>query len=251
MDAILAKCFICDVACVAHEKYLGLNIARTLTMPMVNILDKCLRAHIDVEKEIFCAECAKKIEEYDQLVQLSLQIETELYELYHKKVVTESCYLIDAEVIDPDKNSLSESLEDENNCNYDGMMIEYLDDHDFNSISEPAEESRTDSKSELGEEEDDEIDGEEERAEEEEISSPTRRKSKRNSDSNTKIDQVSVNVYKCKKCDFESLEYDEYQDHRTEHGTEERFVCDICGRSYKSKSALTSHIVNHVNKSKC
>lgn len=254
MEAILTKCFICDVACVAHDKYLGLNISRTLTMPMVNILDKCLRAHIDVDTEIFCAECAKKIEEYDQVVQLSLQIETELYELYHKKVVSESCYLIDAEVIEPDK----ESLEDESNCNYnDGMVIEYLDDHlnDLNSSSEPAEESQTDFKSALGEEDDEEErDGEkeeeEEEQEEEKISLPLRRKSKRNVDSSTKIGQVSVKIYKCKKCDFKSLEYDEYQDHRMEHETEERFVCDICRRSYKSKSALTSHIGIHANKSK-
>lgn len=243
MEAILTKCFICDVACVAHDKYFGINIARTLTMPMVNILGKCLRARIDAEKEIFCAECAKKIEEYDQVVQLSLQIETELYELYHKKVTPDSCYLIDAEVIESDKHSskysLTESLEDETNCNYDGMTIEYLDDHltnEFSSSSEPADDSQQDVGSELGEEEN------------EEMSSPPRRKSKRKLESSTKIGQVSVKVYKCKKCDFRSLEYDEYQDHRMEHETEERFVCDICGRSYKSKSALTSHIGIHANK---
>lgn len=247
MEAILTKCFICDVACIAHDKYLGINIARTLTMPIGNILDKCLRAQIDVEKECFCAECAKKIEEYDQVVQLSLQIETELYELYHKKA-SESCYLIDAEVIgdltkiehddpskseneDPAKTEYEDSIETETNYQYDGMVVEYLEDTDQHlnestSSSEHIEDGRC--------------------SDDKEESPPQRRKSKRNPEARV---QIEVKIYKCKKCHFKTLEYDEFIEHRAEHETEERFVCDICGRSYKSKSALTTHIGLHSNRS--
>lgn len=238
MEAVLTKCFICDVACVAHEKYLGINIARTLTLPMSSILDKCLRAQIDVDKEIFCAECAKKIEEYDQVVQLSLQIETELYELFHKKE-TES-YLVDVEVIGETEKIPHKYLVDEINDDDtidDGMVVEYLDETDSHlneSISDHPDDNNQLISESLKSESTTDIDS----------PSPQQRRSKRH------LNSIATNkVYKCKKCDFNTVEYDEYQEHRNEHETDERFVCDICGRSYKSKSALTNHIGVHSNKS--
>lgn len=278
MEAILTKCFICDVACVAHDKYLGMNIARTLTMPMANILDKCLRAHIDVDKEIFCVECAKKIEEYDQVVQLSLQIETELYELFHRKVSDGStCYLLDAEIIADSqsdtiesKDKLDDSTEDDASYTYDGMVVEYLEECDPH-LNEPVPSPETVELDTVYLEQ--KIKSESE-ATEEPSSSPRRGRTKsklrpqrqtraqsqmqaqtthqtkvKKAQNNQANEQTEIKIYSCKKCQFKTIDYDEYQEHRTEHDSSLRFVCDICGRSYKSKSALTTHISMHSKKS--
>lgn len=94
MDLNLAKCFICDVTCAAKSKNLGLNITRTLTMPLISVLTKCLRTFVEVDHEYFCHECTRKIEEYDNLAKLSLQIETELYKQFQNKPF-KSSFLVD------------------------------------------------------------------------------------------------------------------------------------------------------------
>lgn len=73
------------MTCVAKSKNLGSNIARTLTMPLISVLTKCLRTFVEVENEYFCGECMRKIEEYDNLARMSLQIETELFRQFQNK----------------------------------------------------------------------------------------------------------------------------------------------------------------------
>lgn len=86
VEAVVTKCYICDVACVALEKYRGISIARKFVLPMKSLLLKLLRIHVDsVDEEIFCPECSKKIEEYDHILQLTEQIETDILDLFRGK----------------------------------------------------------------------------------------------------------------------------------------------------------------------
>lgn len=85
MDSNLAKCFICDVVCVAKCTNQGSYIAQSLTMPLISVLTKCLRTFVEVENEYFCCDCVRKIKEYDNLAKLSLQIEADLYRQFQSK----------------------------------------------------------------------------------------------------------------------------------------------------------------------
>lgn len=287
MDSNATKCFICDVECTTEEKYLGTNIARTLTMTMTAVLAKCLRTIVDTENEYFCSECTRKIEEYDQMVQLSLQIETELYELFRKKP-TESCYLLDAEIIvdqseigvdliESDhmkmENTLSEiAPENDLNDNYDEMVVEYLEEYDAQSDDgelmsngkkkTDTEKSTSDFLIEQKSKEDgieiatvemikvenfieddtDEVD------EDVLIHKPKIKKKGRGRPPKKRISQEATeNDIACQQCSFTAKSHDELEAHRTiEHFEEDdRLSCDICGRSYKSKSALCVHLGTH------
>lgn len=299
MDVNAAKCFICDVECVTEEKYLGTNIARTLTMPMTAVLAKCLRTIVDTENEYFCSECTRKIEEYDQMVQLSLQIETELYELYKKKPI-ESCYLLEAEIID-DQNAISEEAvdhlklenetiqtdildaapESELNETYDEMVVEYLEEYeapesdddelisDENKITVSEMKLEAEPKSpegeKVGQEEEQDIgengenganeeneENEESKVEEVKTVRKTRGKKKGTRGRATRKKPVELEEEEtvdlnCQECSFTAKTRIELEAHKTiEHLDEmKRLKCDICGRIYKSKSALCVHLASH------
>lgn len=285
------KCFICDVECDAEEKFLGTNIARTLTTPMSTVLAKCLRTIVDTENEYFCSECTGKIEEYDQMVQLSLQIETELYELFQKKPLV-SCYLLDAEIItdpiainngeqkistaelklenvSPQKAAANDSTE-----SYDEMVVEYLDEYDTQSNND-----NDDNDDLLHTDEADEMLNNNKEADQLELSeidvegqvikarSPGRRgrkpkrivgvkkgspiktkATKKRLEKQLKVEEEEEDDLNCKKCDFSANSHEELAEHRAnEHrnGKGKLMSCDICGRTYKSKSALSVHLAMH------
>lgn len=273
MEANIAKCFICDVECTAEDKFLGTNISRTLTMSMTAMLAKCLRTIVNTENEYFCDECTHKIEEYDQVIQLSVQIETELYELFQKKPA-EPCYLLDAEIIS-DQNALNSELieseqiktttqtpEDEVPVeeaieSYEEMVIEYLDEFDtpteYSDLVSETSQSTAIIKEELS------ISAEEQTSIEK-TPSPRKANSKRanaksrtNKKKTVEMEQpesieTSLN---CNKCEFVAQTREELEEHKTLNHIDEikRLVCDICGRSYKSKSALCVHLGMHNGRS--
>lgn len=266
MDSnLVARCFICNVECSAQEKYLGINIARTLTMQITSVLVKCLREIVDVDHDYFCIECVKKMENYDQLVQLSLQIETELYELYRKKT-EEPCYLLAAEIISENPTNeerllqttelkLENSLECElpsdtifNETYDDEMVIEYLDESDEDElikeeqkgavIKEPHENIGT------------EVENNKKRTASRKVK-PKRgsvRSSGRALAAKIKYGKMDEpNEIKCEQCPYVGVSRSDLEEHKTLNHFEQikKLMCDICGRSYKSKSALCVHIGNH------
>lgn len=293
MDSNLVKCFICDVECAVQENHLGSNIARALFMPMTSVLAKCLRTIVEAENEYFCAQCVKKIEDYDQLIQLSSQIETELYELYQKKP-SESCYLLDAEVIqDPSMNVAliqSDDLKLENQSvlhdeppgeelteNYDDMVVEYLDEYEAQSddvdvkieqkeaehskvenspniqiedTTKPEEAAATKEQPENTEETED---TEQTKQTEKKTRSRTRRAAESRIVKNKTMKTVNDSPepteqeLKCQKCSYAAESRVDLEEHMTLKHIEDvkRLVCDICGRSYKSKSALCVHLGMH------
>lgn len=273
MDTNSIRCFICDVECLAQENYLGVNIARTLTMDMSSVLAKCLRTIVEAENEYFCGHCVKKIEDYDHLIQLSLEIETELYELYRKKP-SESCYLLDAEIIveqDPLNGELlsTQALKLENSTvineeppaeheTYDEMVVEYLDDFDAQSddVNSSTEHKEVETIKELSIEKDPEKGIESVgKIEGEQILTP--KKSKRgivkNRSNKAKASQIIdlpepvEEEIKCQKCSFTADSRLELEEHKTIMHVEEvkKLDCDVCGRSYKTKSALCVHLGMH------
>lgn len=295
MDSNATKCFICDVECTTEEKFLGTNIARTLTMTMTAVLAKCLRTIVDTENEYFCSECTRKIEEYDQMVQLSLEIETELYELFRKKP-TEPCYLLDAEIIVDQsaisvdltdmkiENALSETApENDLNDNYDEMVVEYLDEYDAQSddgelTAVPKKKIDIEKRASdfLVEEkiQDDGIETTEtvemvklehfikedasdiestchtDEVEDVPIHKPKIKKRGRGRPPKKRVEQsqqATENNFACEQCSFIAKSHDELEAHKTiEHFEEDnRLSCDICGRTYKSKSALCVHLGTH------
>lgn len=281
MDTNLVKCFICDVECAVQENRLGLNIARTLTMPMTSVLAKCLRTIVESENEYFCGQCVKKIEDYDQLIQLSLQIETELYELYQKKPL-ESCYLLDAEIIqDPMNAGLIQShelklenqsiihdepLDDELNDTYDDMVVEYLEEYETQSDDvdlklhqqKEADNSKTENSTEIFIEtttktEEAEIENKEE--EQLKTRKKTRVKTKANTKSRivkhqtmkTNSIEPTEQELKCQNCPYKAKSRLDLEEHKTLKHIDEvnTLICDICGRQYKTKSALCVHLGVH------
>lgn len=287
METSITKCFICDVECDADEKFLGTNIARTLTTPISAVLAKCLRTIVDTDNEYFCSECTRKIEEYDQMVQLSLQIETELYELFRKKPI-ESCYLLDAEIIsDPDGMPMIESvvlkIEDESQSknasgndlteSCDEMVVEYLDEYETQSndnddlhTNETDETISSDKVADLlGFDQNDvkketDIDTveieqtvEKRKGRKKKKPGPKSRTIKKKATTKRTEKQLKEEInLDCKQCSFTASSREEFEEHKTTEHFEEgkrHLKCDICGRTYKSKSALCVHLGTHNGRS--
>lgn len=205
MNSNLVNCFVCDASCVAKDQFLGSQLTRALTMPLSALLSKCLpcikQLSIDVEKEYFCSECSRKIEEYDQFVQLCVQIETELYEQFQHKLAKE--YHL----------STTESVVERENVNevpihFDPKIEKDVIESHFVEF---------DSTSEVGNNQDNQ-------------------ELKRKVKTKTKIHQ-NINKKRKKKSTPKS------------HYKIEQVFCDICGRSYMSKGALSVHIIKHLKQS--
>lgn len=78
-------CFICGDLCEAIERNCGSFLSRTLETPIKSLLLRCLHAIIDVDREFFCSKCVRKLEEYDQMLRRSKQIEKDLLEIFQKR----------------------------------------------------------------------------------------------------------------------------------------------------------------------
>lgn len=271
METNIAKCFICDVECTAEDRFLGTNISRTLTMSMTAMLAKCLRTILDTENEYFCGDCISKIEEYDQVIQMSVQIENELYEMFRKKPV----YLLDAEII-TDQNAIDDALLESENLNVskeatqgdvsieeldesyeldDEMVVEYLEDYETQSedadlMSEPNQmpaivkeelNTSTDDKTNTGKK----PPGRKAKNKKRNVKSGTNKKKtdKRKAEPPKAVETK----LECQECQFTAATREELEEHRAFNHIDEikRLACEICGRTYKSKSALCVHVGMH------
>lgn len=266
MEATAAKCYICDVECPAEDQFLGTNISRTLTMSMTAMLEKCLRIIVETENEYFCGECTHKIEEYDQLIQLSVQIETELYELFQKKPI-EPCYLLDAEIIS-DSNSINNVLietdeikqiiktdevpVEEISETYDDMVIEYLD--EFETQSTEGTDLLLDQNQVIVDvKEESNIIEIDDKPKIQKLPSPRKAKANdknrvnKKKGTNMETPEDKEILLNCQQCSFVAKTREELEEHKSINHIDEikRLVCDICGRSYKSRSSLCVHLGMH------
>ncbi|XP_031621758.1 zinc finger protein 239-like isoform X4 [Contarinia nasturtii] len=242
MDSNLAaKCFICNVECCAQNKYLCMNVARTLTMEIKSVLVKCLREIVDVDHEYFCAECMKKIEDYDRLVQLSSQIETELYGLYRKKM-EESSYPLDVKIIE-DQNAINEERL--------AQTVELKMEKSSDDLASPDAADDICDNSMVVQSDKDKLKEEQKEPtinETHEFNSSTEFEKDQKSDKSVaERDSTHCTTAKMKE-DNQLL--DDLIEGELKHIDEiQRFICDICGRSYKSKSAVRVHLGIHSGQS--
>lgn len=69
------------------------------------------------------------------------------------------------------------------------------------------------------------------------------------------VEKKCKRLFKCQQCKIEFEDKSEYRDHIRSHdmGNKEMHVCDICGQTYKSKTALDIHVGLHkgVSPHKC
>lgn len=106
MDSV--KCYICNVFCAATYNKTGSSITRTLTVPLTAVLASCLPIVDDIDTEYFCVNCTNQIEEYDDLVRQSRQIENDLYEKFLNKSL--KCEMEEEPVIIIDRDKINEVL---------------------------------------------------------------------------------------------------------------------------------------------
>lgn len=207
----LTKCFVCDVSCVVKSKNLGTNIAHSLNMSLSYILTKCLKTVVEVENEHFCFNCIRKIEEYDRLAQLSLQIENQLFKQFQSKpsIMDVAEIIVDQSVInEPIIDSLGIKVEENN-------IDDTID--EINSGNEQKHVLADDRVPANGNEQSGKKD-----AQKEEIVS------------NIKVKRIVRTRIKKPPNKTSAVQIEA-----------EQVSCDICGRLYKSKGALGVHMVQH------
>lgn len=220
MDSTSSKCFICDVKCEAKDINLASNIAKTLSMPLILVLTKCLRTFFDeIENEYFCCDCIRKIEEYDRLTTLSMNIENELYHQFQNKpfkVFENQIDQREQEVV------LNAETNDKTEDHHIALSI------DGNDVIIKSEQN-----------------GLEDEPTEDEIfvesltneimsTHPTYQSEYVQTIKKTKVKKDLENKLKSKRKRLKNLKI-----------STNRLTCDICGRSYKSKGALGIHMVKH------
>lgn len=285
MDSNLAKCFICDMSCDAKCTNQGLYIAQTLTMPLISVLTKCLRTFVEVENEYFCRECVRKIAEYDKLAKLSLGIEADLYRQYQNKPFrsgflddefigdqneirdkisdffnfkpnikirnnsTKTTTVIDEIDLTTSPSDLAaddeQQQEQESSESVDVVAdedVNFIKQIEQNELSERIDQSEDSDQSEYEDEEefsenselkskDDENDGQSYEAAEENAQSASEEQpnivKKRKTKRGRKRKQTNNN------------------NNSIQSGDPTPISCEICGRTYKSKGALGTHMVKH------
>lgn len=69
------------------------------------------------------------------------------------------------------------------------------------------------------------------------------------------VEKKCKQLFKCQQCNVQFEDKTQYRDHIRSHelGSKEMHVCDICGQTYKSKTALDIHVGLHkgVSPHKC
>lgn len=266
MDSNLVKCFICDVTCVAKSVNFGANIARTLTMPLISVLTKCLRTFVEVENEYFCCECTNKIEEYDNLARLSLQIETELYRQFQNKPF-KSSFLDDELFVDQSEirdfldngrnEKITTSSSQTSGIDLSSKSKPQSNNNDLNS--ETVNEITTSQK--VGEDYNPEINENStepdsietlEQCEPNDENEPMEKSIIYDADEErqaeiarfiARIKAKKKPGRKCKQPPPTSTQTMKLKDWKIP--SEGPLTCDICGRSYKTKGALGVHMVKH------
>lgn len=256
-DTNLPKCFICDGMIPSKDECVGTVVAQTVMFPIAKILEMCLQ-HLftEIDCEFFCPACIQKIQHYDQLAQLSKQIESELFEAYQRKSLNN--YFIVEDTYDDDEaiemHAAEEVIFDDASDAEDDPMAkrigkgaeETLDDDDgtdFEATVQPTHNvkleiehvpptgggkystrsQRTRAKKEDADE-----------------GKPAKRKP-------LKTSKFKKREYKCPMCKAPCRNRADRSNHiKTEHGGEKcDLVCDICGQLYKSKRALDIHVDMH------
>lgn len=250
----LPKCFICDGVVATSKKCRSAAVAQTLTLSMTKILEACLQ-HLfaDIDNESFCGECIQRIQQYDELVQLSKQIESELFEAYQRKslnnyFIVEDAYNDDAAI---EMHAEEVMIDEYIDANEDDIGKEIGIDDDKPFVVDDGNAFATEN-----------VKLEIEHVLPNEVKYRTRSHSVRRKtgpeldadaqvkstpEKAAKTAKTTKREYKCPVCKAPCRNRSDRTNHiKLVHGGEKvEMVCDICGQSYKSKKALEIHIGMH------
>lgn len=232
MAANQCKCFICDTMCMALDTNRGINIASILTMPLSDVLEKCLRIVTDVEYEYFCISCTAKIEEYDRLMWQSRRIEKELHEHFQNKsfeIDDQRPIISNGIIFDRDRiNEVLINMIDIGNDGFNDVDVDRKPNIELINLNE--EPSNGNDKETKGESQ---------------------------SDYNGQIKTRSYNQKFNSREVSSTLKSNEIEYNKTNEAKplggkkkkrSQNVSCDYCGRTYRSKCALSVHIVKHIDK---
>lgn len=254
-DANLPKCFICDGVIPSKDECCGAAVARTVVLSVTKILEMCLQ-HLftEIDDELFCADCIQKIQHYDQLVQLSKQIESELFEVYQRKSLN-NYFIVDDTYDDDETIDMTAAeeviLDDGTDAEDDPLtkrmgskcadeVLEEDDENDFAVTVQTMKNVKLEIEHVLP------IDGK--------YSTRSQRNRMKKESEEVKAAKhqptrtaKSKREYKCPTCKAPCRNRSDRSNHiKTAHGGEKcELVCDVCGQSYKSKRALDIHVDMH------
>lgn len=253
MEISLVKCFICDGEIETKDHCTGSIIDNTIDNSLTQILEKCIQNELIgcIDDEIFCEKCTEKIQNYDQLMRLSRDIENELYECYKYKTLNH--YYIVEELGD------GQSLDnyDENDDEHIKLMNEQNDhENDENNIllSDGESQSMIEKNIELEIEylspcsqtklEKNKITRKRGRRKKGTIGHARKKgapQTRGNSKKSSKIDK-----FECDDCEKVFNDLDEHNAHIERfHANKKHHECGDCGKLYTTKSALSIHVGLH------
>lgn len=251
MEISLVKCFICDGNIDSKGNFSGASLDSTIDASLTAVLEKCLQLElVGIDEEIFCAKCVEKIQSYDQLIRLSRDIESELFECYKYKSIN-SYYIVeelgDAQSLfdeaesDPHHEENEENEEDEES---EPHIIE-LSDGDSQSANEKNIELEIEYLSPVQAKTD----------KRKVVKKRGRRKKgalvharKRGSAMGKGKDKraTKFDKFKCGECKKMFSDLVEHNSHvEAIHGNKKHYECVDCGQLYTTKSALTIHVGLH------
>lgn len=190
----------------------------------------------------FVKKCSAKIQNYDQLVRLSREIESELYECYKFKSIN-SYYLIE-EIGDAQSMETFEENDTENVQNDQEDSI-VLTDNDSQSVDEKNIELEIEylspSQTKI-----DKTKGTKKRGRRKKGSAVHARKKGITSTRANKKNSTKIDKFKCDECGKVFNDLDEHNSHvETFHANKKHHECSVCGQLYTTKSALSIHIGLH------
>lgn len=251
-DKNLPKCFVCDGIVTSKDECQAMTVSQTVMLSIEKILEMCLQ-HLfaEIDNEFFCPDCIQKIQQYDHLVQLSKQVESELFEAYQRKSLNN--YFIVEEAYDDDETIDMNSTEEvvlvetiatrlEKCEQEDVQVLEEDDATEYETIDQPTKNVKLEIEHVLPRE------GKYStrslhnptKMESEDVKPTIKRKP-------TRTPKLMKREYKCPVCKAPCRNRSDRSNHiKTVHGEEKcELVCDICGQTYRSKRALDIHVDMH------
>lgn len=260
MEECLQKCFICDADIQSNEKCIGTHWSKSIILPISKILEKCIQQLFDeADEQYFCFECIKRMQEYDQLVQLSQQIENDLFDAYQRKSLN-NYFIVDDEP-DYEQDTRTENIAElsggdgvDDETDYDKICANDIDDCmnkiDNNSmdtknvelIIEYVPQVTTPPTANRYVVQELRKRGRPKKGANEELKNVNNHKENRSQ----RLRKLPTNNLNCERCDISFRNKIEQREHnKTMHANKQWLVCDICGQRYKSKGALDIHVGMH------
>lgn len=234
------KCFVCDIPVTSKINNVFELVTEHSQTPVHMFLEKFVGHNLSSRTEpnfadALCQECVNKFDEYDLAVVTAERVQNELLECFNATVTKYDEFKL--EVLEQE-----DSVEFDRFGGYDeGVIVikgEKEDSYDGCSYQDD-DYGRTEPKVSV--------------AKKRVRKKKMKVESAEDGDGNENWNFVEViekkckQLFKCQQCNFQSEDKTLFKTHIRTHdvGSKEMHVCDICGQTYKSKTALDIHVGLH------